>query len=289
MKNILICFMFIAPLFSSCVDDYDEANPAPQLDGPAPFISLIGDEVESTDDDDDTFTYVPNGGSARIEVDIVDAPGLIDSVAVSLSNIQIPGSWGSISIEGFDALIGQSTGSFVVVYTAPTLDVDSPFLFANEDVVITVYDGQDPAKQINITEVETFKTQLSQGSDCFANISLVGNYNAITSGFDSETGLNYTDLEYTPADGFRVYMLKSHLNNPGWLRMTDGSFGLYASQGFGGNFINWEVCGNSVVNANEEFTDSFSGTIDDATGVITIQWSNIWGDSGNTVLTPVVE
>jgi len=284
MKKISYIIVGLVFVLTSCVDDYLDARPDALLDGPGAFISTTGDEVVATDTDDDTFTYVPNGGTAVVEISVVDAPGLIDSVSVSLSNIQRPEDWGTIAIEGFEQIRGQEKGTFTVVYTAPLLDIASSFNVAVENIVITVRDIQSKPKSVDLT-VDSFKTQLSQGSDCFANIDLVGFYNAVSNGFNSVTAADYSDLE---AD-IEIYMLKAHRNNPGWLRLSDGSFGLYGLQGGNNNFINFEVCGTQVVNANEEFEDGYSGTIDDATGVITIVWSNAAGDTGTTVLTPVKE
>lgn len=266
---------------SSCVDDYQDANPTPQLDGPAVYYSMVGDEVVATDTDSDTWTYVPNGGTARIEISIPDAPGQIDSVSFSLSNIQLPTDWGSVTIEGFEAIKGQTTGTFTVVYHAPNLDAESPFAVANENIVVNIYDGQDPRKVFQINTINPMRTSFSPGSSCFSENSLVGFYNAVSNGIDGETGNTYTDLTTV----VEMYLLKSQINTPGYYRLSDGSFGLYGVQGFAGNFINFEVCGNQIVNANEEFTDNFSGTIAED-GVITINWSNSFGDSGTTVLTP---
>lgn len=270
-------------ILTGCVDDFQDANPPYPLDAPGAFISTIGSEVVSTDTDDDTFTYVPNGGTSIIEIIVVDAPGLIDSVTVTLSNIQRPEDWGSIAIEGFDQIRGKETGTFTIVYTAPLLDALSLFDFAEEDIVVTVFDAQDTPKSVDLG-IDPFKTQLSQGSDCFANIDLVGFYTTVSSGFDAVNSENYTDLEAE----VEIYMLKSHRNNPGWLRLSDGSFGLYGLQGFSNNFINFEVCGNEVVAANEEFAEpdgSYTGTIT-AEGVITITWSTSADNTGVTVMTP---
>ena len=68
-------------------------------------------------------------------------------------------------------------------------------------------------------------------------------------------------------------------------RFSDGSFGLYAAQGFGQNFINVEMCANQVLDADEEFAGGFTGTIG-ADGSITIDWANAYGDTGRTVMTP---
>ncbi len=282
MKKLFILFLS-AGFLASCVDDYTDANPPVQLDGPAPYISFVGTEiVESASGSTRDYTWVENNGTARVEVNIVDAPGLIDSVSVSLSNIQIPGLWGSVTFEGFEAVKGQSTGTFTVVYNAPNLDAESPFAVANEDIVITVYDAQDPRKRIDINTVPTFRTQFSRGSDCFSTINLVGFYRAVSSGFDAETSSNYTDL----VDTVEVYLRTNGRESPGFYRLSDGSFGLYPAQGFTNNFVSFEVCGNEITDSEEEFAGLFTGSINED-GSWTASWSNTFGDTGETVLTPL--
>ncbi|UII27080.1 hypothetical protein LVD15_01255 [Fulvivirga maritima] len=279
MKNI-IYILSLTLLLISCVDDYTDANPPLRLDGPAPFISYVGDEIIATDTDDDTYTFVPNGGTARIEVRVVDSPGLIDSVSVAFSNIQIPTNWGSYSVEGLEAVRGQSTGSFVVVYHAPTLDENSAFLIAEEEIVITVYDAQEEPKSADISTVPTLKTQFSIGSDCFSSENLIGFYSTISNGYDAINDENYSNLE----DTVEVYILPNGINSPGYYRLSDGSFGLYPSRESANNFINFDVCGTQILDADEEFADSFSGTIN-ADGTITVNWENDAGDTGTSTMT----
>ena len=280
MKNFYI-YMVITSLLFSCVDDYEDANPPRRFDGPAPFVSYVGDEIVAADTDDDTYVWVPNGGTARIQISVSDAPGKLNEVGYRLSNSQRPEDWGTVSFEGFDAVKGQETGSFIVVYTAPTLDGDSEFSVALENLTIVVSDAQSPAKSIDV-ELPAMRTQFSPGSDCFSNENLVGFYRSVNSGYDSIANESFTDL----VDTVEVYIRPNGIESPGYYRLSDGSFGLYEVQGGANNFINMEVCGSAVVNADEEFEDNFSGTINDD-GTLSITWGSDAKGSGTATMTPI--
>lgn len=277
MKNFILLLAVTLMITTSCVDDFKDARPAIQVDGPAVFDTIGGDALFSTDRDGDPFTYVLNGGEGAVVLTTPDTPGLVGGVDVTLSNTVQPTDIGATRVDAFSTVEGQSAGTFSVIYEAPTLAAGET---AVEKVSITVSDSQSPAKTVSVE-----KDMKTVGdATCFASRDLVGSYTAVSSGMDNNTGTQvpYTDLTVT---GQEIYLLKSQGNHPGFIRITDGSFGLYATQGFSGNFVNITVCGNNITDMGEEFTGMTTGTLNDD-GTITINWANTFGDTGTTVLTP---
>ncbi len=273
MKNYKTIYiaLFLGLTLSSCFTDFEDANPTRPLDGPAGIAANpTGDGlIAGPGRDGNTFTWVPVNGKLTFVIEITDAPGLIKDVDVVLSNSVQPEDLGTVEVS-LGSAENQLVGTVTVTYMAKDV-------VGEENISIIVNDGQDPAKSttfnypaIKITDVST----------CLSKQNLIGFYNAVSNGFDSENGVDYTNLEAT----IELYFLS--FNDPGLYRFSDGSFGLYGLQGYAGNFINVEICDDKVVNANEEFADSYSGTIS-AEGVITITWSNTYGDSGVTVMTPL--
>jgi hypothetical protein len=260
-------FKYIASLLliaTSCmVDDYQDANPPHPLDGPAGFLSTEGKAIVDTETDGNSYTYVPIAMPGIFKIDLVDVPGLIDSVGITLSDEE-----GEIT-EVNMADKGKETGSITVTYLADVV--------GTEDIAIDIFDGQQPRKSITFTPDRIKRVNAT----CFSSRPLVGFYETVTNGHDSETGLDYTNLESVVE--FRINA--GGVNHPGLYRLTDGSFGLYGEQGFAANLINVNVCDNAVTNANEEFAGKFTGTLN-ADGTITITWSNTFGDTGTTIMTP---
>ena len=255
-------------ILSSCAYNLEDANPPPALDGPAGSAAEpVGDTFTATDTNDDTWTYVHKGGVIIFNIDIVDAPGLITSVEVTLSNSVQPEDLGTVKTS-LGTAEGQSAGTVSVEYTAGDV-------IGDENITIVVGDGQDPAKTITFT----YPTIRISDTDCFSDQLLLGFYDTVTDGHDGLNGVDFTGLVSTVELYFRGD------NHPGKYRFSDGSFGLYAEQGSGGNFIHVYMCDDKVVDADEEFADNYTGTIA-ANGVITITWSNTSGDSGVTVMTP---
>lgn len=271
MKTKFLNIILVLLMISSCkVDDYQDANPPHPKDGPAGFLSVGGDAIVDTETDGNTYTYVPINGTATFEIDVVDAPGKIDSVSAVLSE-----ELGEVAIDL--SAQGEVTGLITVTYTAGSVFSTGASTAGNEDIAIELFDAQTPRKSAGF-EPARIKTI---NATCFSSRPLVGFYDTVSSGFDAETGTNYTNLEGVVE--FRINA--GGVNHPGFYRLTDGSFGLYPEQGFAANLINVTVCGNEIVNANEEFANNFSGTLN-TDGTISITWSNTFGDTGTTVMTP---
>jgi hypothetical protein len=271
MKTKWLTIILLLFMISSCkVDDYTDANPPHPKDGPAGYLSVGSDAIIDTETDGNTYTYVPVNGTATFAIDVVDAPGQIDSVSAVLSK-----ELGEVSIDL--SAQGEVEGLVTVTYTAGSVFSTGANTAGNEDIAIGIFDAQSPRKSAAFAP-DRIKTV---NATCFSSRPLVGFYDTVTSGFDSETGSNYTNLEGVVE--FRINA--GGVNHPGFYRLTDGSFGLYPEQGFAANLINVTVCDNAITNANEEFAGLFSGTLN-ADGTISITWSNTFGDTGTTVMTP---
>ena len=256
-------------ILSSCAYNLDNVNPARPLDGPAGFAAMpTGDTFTATDTGDDEWTYVTKGGVITFSIDIVDAPGLISSIGVTLANSVQPEDLGTV-VTSLGTAEGNSVGTVTVTYTAGNVVGD-------ENITIVVGDGQDPSKQLTFT----YPTIRIADTDCFTDQLLIGFYDTVTDGHNSLSGLDFTGLAST----VELYLRGN--NHPGMYRFSDGSFGLYGEQGKNGNFINVIMCDNQVLDADEEFAGNYTGTIS-ADGVMTITWSNTLGDSGVTVMTPL--
>ena len=261
-------------VLSACVDDFDEANPPLALDGPAGFLNApSGDGIKATDTGDNTFLFLPREGTLLFSVAIVDAPGLIASANATLANNVQVDDLGTITGDVSEAL-GKEIGTVQWAYQAGNVPGD-------ENITLSVEDAQAPPK---VTQFVVDEPVRIIDTDCFSNTNLVGAYTTVTDGYDALANENFTGLEAV----VELRINAGGVNHPGLYRLTDGSFGLYERQGSENNFINVEVCGNEILNANEEFTDSFSGTVN-GDGTISITWSNVNGDSGNTVMTPAID
>lgn len=272
MKNYKTIYIaiFLGLFLSSCALDFEDANPERPLDGIAGIAAdPVGDGlIAGPGRDGNMWTWVPVNGVLTFTIDISDAPGLVSSADVLLSNSVQPEDLGVATLS-LGSAENSTEGTVTVTYTAGDV-------VGEENISIVVNDAQDPSKSTTFTYPAI---KITDVSTCLSSQNLIGFYDAVSSGFDAENGVDYADLEAT----IELYFLA--FNDPGYYRFSDGSFGLYGHQGFEGNFINVEICDNNVVNANEEFTDGYTGTIS-AEGVITITWSNTFGDTGVTILTP---
>ncbi len=86
----------------SCVDDYQEFNPPRLKDGPYFKVTLSEDSVVG-------------GNSVNFTVSVIDAPGGIDSFAVSN-----PQRLGSFTLNNFEGVRGDNKGEFSGTFVSPT-------------------------------------------------------------------------------------------------------------------------------------------------------------------------
>ena len=130
----------------------------------------------------------------------------------------------------------------------------------------------------------THTVQISCESD------LAGTYSTVASG-------GFVNGSGTPGAGGSYSGLTATVTmtvdpaNPLIYTFDDMSFGLY-EQGYGDASPSGrvqDICGSLSDRGDvDQYSDPFtiSGSVDPATGVITLSWSNTWGDFGDVVLTP---
>lgn len=245
-----------------CVDEYYEANPPRLLD--APFI-------HSVTVSEDTIT---DNTSTQITANIVDAPGVIDSIAVSAVD-ELNQPFGTVEI--IEDPSGQTSGNLVLRYTAPD---DRGALVT---ICLEVFDKQ----RNHLGEL----SRKGSGQKCedvfvFCPSDLGGTYNTIASGDfgDGEGGSagTYSDLESTVTFtdlGAGIY------------DVDDITFGLYPV-GYGDDAPSGIVIDNcSTLVGDPDNTDQYNDPITingqvNADGTLTLTWSNTYGDTGDVVLTP---
>lgn len=123
----------------------------------------------------------------------------------------------------------------------------------------------------------THTVQISCESD------IAGTYSAAASGVNGFNGAAYSitsEVTFTTDD-----------SNPLIYSIDDMSFGMY-SQVYGDSSPSGrvqDICGSLSDRGDvDQYGDPFtiSGSVDAATGVITLSWSNTYGDTGDVVLTP---
>jgi hypothetical protein len=119
IKTILIISVF--GIMTSCVDDYQDANPPRLLDSPAVSRVTVSDNV------------IKDGENTLVTATVVDAPAGVDSVAVSPQD-ESGNLVGTFTID--TPLTGQTKGDIEVTYTAPAQ------FTGVVSVSITVYDKQ---------------------------------------------------------------------------------------------------------------------------------------------------
>ena len=166
------------------------------------------------------------------------------------------------------------------IFSDSTIISDAPAFGTNRPGSIT-------ANIIAATATTSFTSSFSTFVGCPSN--LAGRYRVVTTATSTdgccpdEVTVNYeTNLTQT---GATTYSL------------TDFSSGTYASwycapyglcsatfEGLGAAAL--DVCGQISLSATY-WGSSGTGSVDEATGVITIQWANVFGDAGTSVLTPL--
>lgn len=118
--------LFCAWLLVACVDDYQDANPARQLDGPAIFsVNAAAKSVVA-------------GGTVSLTANVVDAPGGIASVAASAVD-EDGDEAGSFTVT--NSRSGETKGLVELLYQAPDGYV------GEITITVTVTDAQSPPKK----------------------------------------------------------------------------------------------------------------------------------------------
>ncbi|TRX56032.1 hypothetical protein FNH22_17885 [Fulvivirga sp. M361] len=139
MKNIFLIIALFGGILLGC--DHDDFGVANTLDSPA--FNLSADKTELT-----------TGETATVSILVTDAPGKIDSIAVSVTN-----DFGIIDIDeaSLNAVRGQTTGTINLNYTAPEDNIGSISL------TVTLFDQQNFLinAQASETQSQSFTTSIS--------------------------------------------------------------------------------------------------------------------------------
>lgn len=163
MKALNRIFL-LGSLFASaaCVDDYTEANDPAKPDGPQVYVSAP-DAIVSKRTDNNDVVWVLKGQDATFNVNVVDAPGLVDSVALLMSD-----TVGSAAVSGFESLIGSETGTFSYIYTPEPDDPASTFDDRVVNATLTVSDANKKTTQADVQRIRAI--------DCLPSQNLAGWY-----------------------------------------------------------------------------------------------------------------
>ena len=265
LKKIYTKLFFLSILTTmavGCVDEYYEANPPRLLD--APFIYSVTVS-------EDTIT---DNTATTITANVVDAPGILDSVAVSVVD-ELNQPFGTVEV--VESLSGETSGNLVLRFTAP----DDRGGVAT--VCFEVFDKQK--------DHEGELARKGSGQKCeeifvYCPSDLGSTYTSIASGNygDGSGGSagTYSDLQSTVTFtdmGAGVY------------GVDDITFGLYpvayqdtAPAGKVSDECN-TIKGDPMNKDQYDDPITINGQVN-ADGTISITWSNTYGDTGDVVLTP---
>ncbi|MDN4165938.1 hypothetical protein QWY31_10520 [Cytophagales bacterium LB-30] len=282
--NLFITALVLLSTVACKVDDYQDANPEPLLDGPYIYLNVAdANNVASLRANNTLIHYTEFGGTMDIAINIPDSPAGVDSVFISLSE-----EIGSVSSD-IDAFRGNTSGTLNIQYTAPAAEDEDATEF--QTITVTVMD-----KQGKISNARSITTRAVA---CIPSQNLAGTYNTVMSGntseaFDGDNGDGtYSGLESTVSIVINTTGASLYAEHAGSVRISDISFGLYTAQGYGVPSARIGWCGadvSSFLAANNAAAaySAFDGVIN-ADGTLTITWENIYGDSGTATLTLQVE
>lgn len=260
-KLYLLLFAFTI-MFSSCVDEYDEANPPRLLDSPAVSAVSVSD------------TVLQSNETTEISVVVSDAPGGIDSVS-AVATDALGTEYGSFT-SNVSELRENEKGTINLTYTAPE------GYGGDLNVTIIVYDSQINYKGDEVNKASTAQT-LTLKILCEAAADYSGTYTTIADGNlgDGDGGASetYSDLESS------VIISKKDV---GLFNIDDMSFGqypvLYEDTAPPGTL---SICGTTISDNGDtdQYDDPFTinGMVNDD-GTITLTWSNTYGDGATVTL-----
>lgn len=287
---IYASFLVTSWLFMGCLDEYSSANPPIRKDSPVVnSLTVTGEAIRSFRANGTEVVYVEFGQKVVIDVNVIDAPGLIDSAIVSLSDKTI----GTVAVvkPSFDAVRLKEKGTFQIEYTAD--DDNTGFVTLS----VTVKDTQNVKGEKDIIRTPG-KTSVVQSLtfraiSCLPTRNLVGVWTATSSGDDSEDVDDDGTFDYenlTSKVTFSINTTGSSLlgESAAIVRISDPTFGLYAYQGFAPPAGRISFCGDQIVGyipltgVGQAIT--MTGQIN-PNGTISLEWSNVFGDTGTVLLT----
>jgi hypothetical protein len=256
-------------LISSCVDDYQDANPPRLLDSPA--VSSVSAAAD----------LILDGTSTQITIVVVDCPAGIDSVAYLIED-ENGDPIGMVTIDNLNEMKGKTKGDILATYTSVSQTA------AVVTLTFTVFDLQYQEEE------EVRKSSIPQGTEvevvCASD--LAGTYNAVTSGTSTDGGANNN-----PASDIQAIVVIAATETPGQYTIDKSTgkvfdawyLGVYYGEATDVDGILKDACGSITLDSynspfGEPIIDS-SGSVD-ASGVITYTAMNEYGDEWTIVLTP---
>lgn len=182
---------------------------------------------------------------------------------------------------------------YVLNGTSVTIPAGGSIIQLPIDIIV---DGINPGEQWDIdirivsadVRIEAGLSQAIHTIQITCPSALDGTYSAVSSG-DTGDGAGGAASAFGPITATVTF---ANAGSSGLYDVSDLSFGMYAqiyadNTPVTGRLV--DICDAlSGVDVADRFSDPFtiSATRDAGTGVITLTWSNTWGDSGNVVLTP---
>ncbi len=270
LKNIVMSLGVIL-VVSSCVDDYQDANPPRLLDAPAVNTINISN------------TRILDGGTTTITIPVVDAPAGIDSLGYTLEILSgsSESSAGVVSFENFAELRGRTEGELQVTYTAPENET------IRVELTFTVYDRQMREGEV----VRKSSVSRSVVVDVVCNM-LEGTYSAVTSGTSTDPGANNN-----PASGIETEVILSVTDDLGVYSIDKSTGKVFDAWYLGVYYADpQDVAGTLSSQCGEVTLTSYQSPFGDAiiqssgsigaNGVITYTAMNEFGDEWSVVLTP---
>jgi len=256
-------------LISSCVDDYQDANPPRLLDAPAVSSVIAADDL------------IFDGQSTQITIVVVDCPAGIDSVAYEIADNN-GDPIGSVTIDNLNEMKGQTKGDIVATYTSVAKTA------AEVSLTFTVFDLQEREGE------EIRKSSVPQGVDisivCASD--LAGTYNAVSGGSSTDGG-----AAVNPAVDIESVITLTATETPGEYDIDQSTgkvfdawyLGVYYDDPTDIAGVLKDACGSITLDSYESpFGDGIiesSGSVD-ANGIITFTAMNEYGDEWTVVMTP---
>lgn len=276
LRNIIFITSILI-FISSCVDDYMDANPPRPKDGPWFTLNVQGDVIETPANGN----FISTGQTITFTLLVVDCPGGIDSVGVSVNEDNMGNA--VVDENSLSAVKGKSKGEVIVNFTTISNIQEETELV----ISITLYDGQQPiewhGKTIDYRKSTTIPYEVTLIT-C-TSTGLAGTYNSVANGYFGD-GAGGTDGSYDDLQS-EITLIEIR---PGLFEIDDMTFGLYPIL-YDDDPAPGQVdfCGTEISDRGDtdKYGDPFTitGTLN-GDGTVNLSWNNTYGDRGTVVLTP---
>ena len=253
-SNLIILLLFLS--ITSCVDDYNDANPPAKLDAPTLRISASGSnqKIETVPVNQYQFTYLgyqTYDGSVEYTVSVIDAPGKVGAVSVVGS---VP-DFGTVTLDDASvaALIGQEVGSFKFTFTPnPSLPDESDRTL---NLVVEVSDSQlsQDGESAPKTTTLTLPTNLVK---CIDENLEEGLYIVTEASGNLDGNLPYTLDDLKTDGGVDEILVEISMDRPGLYtidEVTGGVWPVYYS-GRANPALKVDFCGTTLSGHEGELT-----------------------------------